>query len=296
MQWIEKCLASIPLGCPVIVIDNASKDKTVSYIKNNFPTVKVLEQKENLGFGQANNKGIAKALKDGAENVFLLNQDAYLQEGCLENLMAAQAKNTKYGILSPIHLNGKGNRLDTNFAKYVSIQNNPDFYSDFVLKKTLKPIYKVPFVNAAGWLLPKEVLKKAGGFDPIFFHYGEDDNYCQRLLYHGYKIGVVPNAFLKHEREVRPKTKIQYGSDSFFTKIERSFKVKYGNINIESIEKLISHKQKRKKQYKKALLRINLTQATILKKEITLINKIIPEIERSRCVNKKKGPHYLKDI
>ena len=133
--------------------------------------------------------------------VAMLNQDAYLQEGCLDKLLSVQRKNPDYGVLSPIHLNGKGDKLDENFSNYMVYKNNPHFYSDFILKNPLQQVYQVPFVNAAGWLLSKEVLETVGGFDPLFFHYGEDDNFCQRVRYHGYKVGVVPTAFLHHDRD-----------------------------------------------------------------------------------------------
>lgn len=85
MQWLQKCLDSCK-GYQVIIVDNNSTDGTVSFIKENFPNIHLIPQTENLGFGQANNIGIKYALEQRAEYVFLLNQDAYLQEGCLGNL------------------------------------------------------------------------------------------------------------------------------------------------------------------------------------------------------------------
>src|SRR5690606_11201876 len=145
MPWIDKCLKSCK-GNRVVVIDNASTDETISFIKSNFPDVDLLPQDKNLGFGQANNLGIKYALAQGAEYVFLLNQDAYLHTECIETLIAVHKQNPEYGILSPIHLNGKGDRLDQNFSNYVSYRNNQNFYSDFIINKPLKAVYEVPFV------------------------------------------------------------------------------------------------------------------------------------------------------
>ena len=78
MPWLSKCLESTK-PYAIVVVDNNATDGTVSYIKENYPLITILPQKENLGFGQANNIGMSYALKQGADYVFLLNQDAYLE-------------------------------------------------------------------------------------------------------------------------------------------------------------------------------------------------------------------------
>ena len=87
MSWLPKCLDSIPDGMPTIVVDNASTDQTCFYIQKEHPAVHVLAQKENLGFGRANNLGIQKALDEQTDAVFLLNQDAYLQKTVSQRLL-----------------------------------------------------------------------------------------------------------------------------------------------------------------------------------------------------------------
>jgi|SRR5690554_570598 len=290
MKWLQKCLDSCK-GFSVVVVDNNSSDETVGFIKQHFPEVYLLEQNKNFGFGQANNLGISQALKQGADYVFLLNQDAYLQEGCIENLIRVQKQNPQYGILSPIHLNGEGNRLDKNFSHYVGYRNNPDFYSDFVLKNPLKEIYEVPFVNAAGWLLSREVLETVGGFDPIFFHYGEDDNYCQRVRYHKYKIGVVSDVFLKHDREDRSMTH-EYFVDPML-KLERRLKCEYANINKSDIEGLHMVLHKRKRTLTKLFLALKFKKMNAVRQEIDVIKRVLQEITASRKNNLTRGRHYL---
>lgn len=295
LPWIDTCLRSCG-EYKIIIVDNNSSDQTISHVKSNFPSVHLLPQNGNLGFGQANNIGIKYALEQGAEYVFLLNQDAYLQEGCIETLIETHKKNITYGILSPIHLNGQGNRLDRNFSNYINYTANPDFYSDFVLKKPLLEIYEVPFVNAAGWLLSRDILEKVGGFDPIFFHYGEDDNYCQRARFHGFKIGVVPTTFLYHDRAERPKKEIKHASSAYFELKEKNFKVKYANINEENLDQLYKLLKRRQKYRQRALVKLNFSNANYLKKEIDLLKQIIPQIEKSRQLALKKGSFlYLRD-
>lgn len=208
MPWLDKCLGSIDFSkYKAVVIDNNSTDDTVSYIKANFSEVILFEEKENLGFGKANNKGINYALEQGAEYFFLLNQDAWVMPDTLDKLYEVSKKHPEYGILSPIHLSGKGNALDYSFSNYIAPIKCKDLYSDLYFKNFTKEIYELGFVNAAAWLLTRNCIETVGGFSPSFFHYAEDSNYCQRVNYHNLKIGILPQTTINHDREQRTENK-----------------------------------------------------------------------------------------
>lgn len=290
MTWLKQCLNSCA-DYPVILVDNGSKDETVSFIETNYPNVTLLKQSKNLGFGQANNLGIRYALNHGAEHVLLLNQDAYIIDDALEQLIAFHKEHTEYGILSPIHITGNQQKLDRNFSIYMLREKTGQFYSDFVLSNKLATVYEVPIVNAAAWLLSRECIETTGGFDPLFFHYGEDDNYCQRIAYHGFKIGVLPKAYVIHDREDRIPSKIEVFSDAYFKNVEKNYKVVYGNINIENTLDLKIAKLKR--IILKLQLKMKHKRASNFKKELLLLQKIKPLIAKSRELNKKEGTHYL---
>lgn len=292
--WISKCLCNINFDkYDVIIVDNNSSDETVDFIKSNYKSVILLQQEKNLGFGQANNLGISYALNHGAKYVFLLNQDAYLVDDGIEHLVAFQSKNNEYGILSPIHVNADKTKLDRNFSNYLSYDKNPYFFSDFVLGNPLKKIYDLPFINAAGWLLSKSCLKTVGGFDPLFFHYGEDDNYCQRLKYHGFEIGILPNTFIIHDRENRPKTDIKLFSKEYYARELRQFKVRYANVNNYDKPGVLKYKNRFKKQLIKAYLKNDRHKIKNLRVHLECVRQIIPEIEYSVKTNKIPQPNYL---
>jgi GT2 family glycosyltransferase len=207
MQWIEKCLASLIAGsysCKIICIDNRSSDQTVSFIKNHFPSVQLFEAKNNLGFGQANNIGLKLALSHHADYIFLLNQDAWIEKDTISELIKVQEQNPDYGIISPVHLNGAGNNLDAYFLKYLRESDfRPACISDDFQIKRSDLLISTEFVNAAAWLINMQCLKKTGGFDPVFFHYGEDRNYLQRAKYRGFKAGIYCSTCIYHDREQR---------------------------------------------------------------------------------------------
>ena len=282
LQWIDACLSSCN-DYEVIVVDNGSTDTTVNTIKQKHPQVVLLEQKNNLGFGQANNLGISYALSNDADYVLLLNQDAYLQPDTISKLIKVYNENKNYGIISPIHLNGTGTKLDRNFSGYLAYDENNFFHFD-AINSNLSKIYEVPFVNAACWLVPKSTLIKIGGFDPIFFHYGEDNNYCQRLRYHGLKVVIVPSAFVKHDREFIKKG-IKHK--------DLSYKLKWANINSKNTNDIKVKIEKLKKVRFKSFLKFNLTKVKYCNEELKLICHIIKEINKSRVINKKEGKHYI---
>ena len=203
-KWIEKCLGSLrdsTLPLSVLVIDNASTDKTVNIVKQQFPQFQLLETGANLGFGKANNIGLEIALKQHADFVFLLNQDAWVETNCLQTLINIHNSNKQFGILSPIHLSGDNLSLEYKFIEYIQPNVCPGFVSDFVVGK-LATVYETTFVNAAAWLISKECLQTVGGFDPLFYHYGEDADFVERTRYFGFKTGVIPTATIWHDSKI----------------------------------------------------------------------------------------------
>jgi len=162
----------------------------------------VLEQASNLGFGQANNIGMSYAHEVGADHVFLLNQDAYLYPGTIAALVEAQQRQPEYGILSPLQLNGRGTALDAKFYRKVAKHHGEALTSSLVTPGASAPqVLEVRFVNAAAWLISRECLDKTGLFHPLFYHYGEDNNYCSRSQYLGFKTGVYTAARVLHDRD-----------------------------------------------------------------------------------------------
>lgn len=206
-DWIYKCLNSLAkstLTCDIIAIDNLSTDKTCNIVEEDFPFVKLIKNEENLGFGQANNIGLKKVIDEDYDYAFLLNQDAWVEPDTIEKLVKQAELNPDYGIISPLHLNGVGDKLDYIFSLYIAPQNCKNLFSDFTLHREMDKIYENYMVCAACWLVSKKCINRVGGFSPTFFHYAEDDNYCHRLHFKNLKIGVYPFAKIFHDRENRP--------------------------------------------------------------------------------------------
>ena len=211
-NWMDKCLSSLiksEYPVEVIVVDNNSNDETVKIIKEKFHNTEIISLKKNVGFGMANNIGIKRALFKKANFIFLLNQDAWIESNTIEKLLITLKQNNSpspIGIISPVHLNGTGNLFDKGFYRYLSKDFSRSFFSKlFLSNNSLDSFYPSNFINAAAWLINSECLLNIGGFNPIFFHYGEDCNYVHRLQFLGYSIGFSPNAIIFHDRENSPE-------------------------------------------------------------------------------------------
>jgi len=205
MKWAEKCFtslkqSSVPLQC--IVVDNGSSDGTQEYIKTHFPETHFIQSEQNLGFGKANNTGIETAYQKGADFFYLMNQDAWLYEDSIEKLLDvyhAHPHHEEIGIISPVHLDGTEKKLDIFLDKYIAHNWEKTRLISDLYFQALKPYYEISFVNAAHWLIPRKTIETVGGFNPYFFHYGEDNEYVNRLHFHKKKIILVPGSKVVHD-------------------------------------------------------------------------------------------------
>ncbi|SMD46057.1 Glycosyltransferase, GT2 family [Aquiflexum balticum DSM 16537] len=201
-KWIKQCLESvkkIDVPFEVVIVDNLSSDQTIRIIKEDFPEYTLLALDSNLGFGKANNLGIQKALDSGATYIFLLNQDAYFFEGSLQKVLNGTARIENLGIISPIHFANEDGVLDFQFKNYVQDYFGSDFLIDFE-KKELKNFYHSQFINAAAWLIPSAVIRKVGLFHPVFDHYGEDEEYVNRIKHQGLQVYISSEFSIIHDR------------------------------------------------------------------------------------------------
>lgn len=184
MHWLQRCLDSVSSE-DVYVWDNDSTDGSADFVAANYPSFKLVRSAENLGFSIPNNKGMEYALERGYDYVYLLNQDAWLEAGALEKLVAFADTHPEYGLLSPLQMTDGYRGLDRNFSRCYGKKN-------------------VKYVMAAHWLIPTEAVRRIGLFnEELFPMWGQDDDWCARLDYYGLAIGIVPEARAVHDRAYR---------------------------------------------------------------------------------------------
>jgi GT2 family glycosyltransferase len=193
MAILAACLDSIvrqegenPLE--IIVHDDASRDESVEFIRQHYPTVVLIESRENVGFCVANNRMAALAK---GEFLLLLNNDAALWPDALATLLAAARALGRPAILSlPQYewetgeLLDRGSRLDP-FLNPVP-NRNPDRHD-------------VGLVMGACLWIPRRLWAELGGFPEWFGSIGEDLYLCCRARLAGYPVRVLDRSGYRHQ-------------------------------------------------------------------------------------------------
>ena len=216
MPWLDRCLGSVrasEVPADLYVWDNDSTDGSPDFVRSRYPEAKLVRSADNLFFAEANNMGFRYALDRGYDYVYLLNQDAWLAPDTLGKLIKASEAHPDYGVLSPLQMTDGFAALDKQFerllpkrwpVKPAMTEDGKDLMPG--LTGHLEPLC-AHRVMAAHWLVPRKALEKVGLFSSLFPLYGNDDNWCDRARYHGFKIGIVPEAKAVHDRAAREETK-----------------------------------------------------------------------------------------
>ena len=287
-QWYERCFSSLrnsELPLTTVVIDNASNDGTVEYIEEHYSDIHLIKSEKNLGFGRANNLGIRYAFDHGADYVFLLNQDAWIEPDTMGKLIKIAQAHPEYGILSPVHLNAEKNNIEHLLLHRLDDfrTTDPMLFDDLYFGR-VKEVYETKYVNAAAWLLPRKTIETIGGFDPIFFHYGEDDNYINRVLFHGMKIGMCPQVKVVHDND-RPRPLYDSREHEVLMLID------YTNVNkhCEIRKEIRMYRSKAVTAFLKGRKEVSQRHY----KDYLWLKKNRKAIELSVATNRRTGPNWL---
>ncbi len=197
----------------IIVIDNGSTDGSVEAIRKKFPSVDVIENKENLGFTGGNNVGIKRALANGADFVWLLNNDTAVDKNALEALVVSFS-DEKVGITgSKIYFSAGREFHKERYKKselgkvFWYAGGRIDWQNMYASHRGVDEVdggqydttEETPFVTGCSMMVRKEVFEKIGFFDEKFFAYLEDLDFCLRARRAGYKLLYVPRSIVWHK-------------------------------------------------------------------------------------------------
>ncbi len=240
---LEACLPSLfenlkGVDAEVIVSDNGSVDGSLDWIRTEFPGIRVLENRANLGFAEANNRAFAIA---NGRYVLLLNPDTVVHEGAIERMIAFLADRPHVGAVGCKLLNGDGSRQVSarafpsalTYAMHFSglAYRFPDnrfcgkFHISFWDGETPR---KVDWVCGAVILTRKEVLDRVGGLDPYFFLTYDEVDWCHRVKKKGYEVWYTPDAVITHlDRQSEPQSNPNPKARIKYMTVERNSRVRY---------------------------------------------------------------------
>jgi N-acetylglucosaminyl-diphospho-decaprenol L-rhamnosyltransferase len=192
----------------LIVVDNASTDGTPELVRERYPSARLIELRENVGFGGANNVGMEAA---SGRWFLLVNSDATPARDAVERLVAFGEANPRLGIAGP-RLVGTDGRVQKSVRGFPTLWRLATEY--FFLRK-LAPRsrflnafygagfdYRTPreaeFLMGAVLLVRREALDEVGGFDPAFFMFSEEVDLCYRMRRAGWNVMFTPDAEFVH--------------------------------------------------------------------------------------------------
>lgn len=240
-EQVLRCIKSLNKNnFEIIIVDNSEKDLLSRSLKKQFPKVKYIKNKENIGFGAANNTG---ALHAKGEYLFFLNPDTEIISGNISNLLK-HFKNDKAGMIAPLlvdesnkpyelqgtrELTPKTGIFSLSFLSKV-FPKNKIYKEYYLLGWNQKKIKDVDVVPGTAFIIRKSLFEKVGGFDEKFFLFFEEFDLANRIKKLGFKNYIDPEVKVFHKWG--ESTKQNSKTNSYFEKSRfYYFKKNYGLVN-----------------------------------------------------------------
>lgn len=204
-QFFDACLRSIaehvPFEHEVIIVDNASSDGSVVYLRDTHPEIRLVESKSNLGFAGGNNLGASFAK---GNFLLLLNNDTILLND-LSSAIALMESDVSIGILGARML-GKDSeyRYSTGYFpepwrlfRLSSLYRKDNGFGNGVFQKN-NVTWRVDWVEGSFLLTPASLWREIGGLDESYFMYVEDIDYAKRIVDSGKQVVFFPDISYMH--------------------------------------------------------------------------------------------------
>ncbi len=195
-DMLHDCLSSLHQGNinEIIVVDNDSSDGSPEMVEGSFPDVILVRNPKNYGYAKAANIGFSKC---SGEIILLLNSDIIMQPGSLKVIREYMEHGDKLKIASPVLHSAEGRVLE-------NVRPIPSFlfmllhylfiFSIFPFLKNILPKY----LQAAVYVLNREVIERLHGFDERFFFYAEDVDFCLRAKKQNIRISLIHESHATH--------------------------------------------------------------------------------------------------
>lgn len=205
----SQCVKSLRVHSPqteIIIVDNASRDRSVERLRELFPDITIVEMNGNNGFGSANNAGAVAA---SGSHLFFLNNDTIVHSDSPQHLSSVLQREQKAAVVGP--------RLSYEDGSFqLSFGFDPSPFNEWKTKRMQKGLFRrdakltdkmqsryasvtpVDWVTGAALMIRREVFESIGGFDEAYFMYFEDADLCQRVRKKGWDVLYDPAATIMH--------------------------------------------------------------------------------------------------
>lgn len=231
----------------VVIVDNKSTNQSDELIETRYKDVKLLRNKENLGFTGGNNVGIEHAMENGADYVMLLNSDTIVDKDLLIELIETAESDKQIGIVGPKIFFASGHEYKTDYqakdkGKVIWYAGGKIDWKNVILSHRgvdevdqgqYDQRQETDFVTGCCVLVKKQVIEKIGMLDNKYFLYLEDADFCQRAKLAGYKIIYSPKGNVWHLNA--GSSSVGGGlQDYYITRNRLLFGMKYANLKTKT--------------------------------------------------------------
>ena len=215
--YLEQCLQSVQkaldgIDGEVFVVDNHSDDDSVEVVRSRYPWVRLIANRENLGFARANNIAISQSV---AEYVLLLNPDTVVEPDTLRQVLQFMDEHPKAGGAGVMMHQEDGTRapesrraLPTPWVACLKMLGFTKRY--YMSHLSWDEPARIEVISGAFCLLRRKALDEVGLLDEDFFMYGEDIDLSYRLLKGGWENWYVPASIIHYKGRSTRKTDYRY--------------------------------------------------------------------------------------
>jgi GT2 family glycosyltransferase len=198
------------LNGEVIVVDNGSTDDTNAQARRVITRGRVVRLDPNIGYGRAINEGARRAQGD---LLLIMNDDILLSRECVDRMIEAFRDETTTGMVGAKIVDRASHELPSFRRHLPGWRDEFDRLLSLILRRDIRHVLPanqedavdVGLVLAACALTSRELFCSLGGFNRIFFLYGEDIDFCRRLEQAGLRRRLVTNAVAIHDQEISPE-------------------------------------------------------------------------------------------
>ena len=200
-QYLNNCISSVLDSnysrLEIIVVDNNSNDGSVDAVREQFQTnnIKILRLTKNYGFSEGNNLGSQLAT---GNYLFFLNNDTIIDEDCIEKLVKLMESDPKIGAAQAKLLSIDGKKIDSagcffDRLGFVYVRGFGELDNNQYDQTS-----EILYAKGAAIIVKRDLWEKLRGFDPLFFMYFEEADFCWRVWLSGFKVIFNPYAKVNH--------------------------------------------------------------------------------------------------
>jgi len=211
----------------VLVVDNASEDGSVEYLRKSFPSVRVIKLGKNYGFGKAANCG-AKQAK--GEILVFLNNDTIVDRAWLREIVKPFIENKRVAVCGSRVKSIDNPEVDQYAGGFLNMLGGGLFYP-FHGKAPSREHYLVGCIHGASFAIRKRVFDEVGGFDEDYFMYSDEGDLCHRVALCGYFIAYSPKSIVYHYGGGTAGILDKDFQNPFKGRIRSHLRIYYGNRN-----------------------------------------------------------------